>query len=567
MHIPRLPSPSGRTASAIRRLAVLLVMLSLGALTMPAAALAAPQELLTAPRTEAVVGGLIPGQLQKRLVTAGLSSPVYVTNAGDGSGRLFVVEQAGRIRVVKNGALQPGYFLDIHTKVASGGERGLLGLAFDPDFSSNRKLFVYYTRASDGDIVIAEYTAAAGLGSVSASTEDVLLTIDHSTYANHNGGMLTFGPDGYLYAGTGDGGSAGDPLHSGQSTTSLLGKILRIDPDLAGGYSIPAGNPFGNAIWAYGLRNPWRFSFDATADTLWIADVGQGAWEEVNRQPDSSAGLNYGWNCREGFASYAGCGGSFTDPILAYSHSYGCSITGGFVYRGSLWDSFVGNYVYGDYCSGRMWSVTSGGSSPMYHGLTGVNISSFGEGEDGEIYMTDLNGRLFWIVAPPFLDIGSSSFLFDIVWLEESGITSGCGGNNFCPTLSVSRGQMAAFLARALKLPATPTDYFTDDNSSIFEGDINKIAAAGITGGCTATKFCPDDPVRRDQMASFLARALKLAPTGTNYFTDDAGNIHEGSINRLAAAGITGGCTATKYCPASLVTREQMAAFLHRAFG
>ncbi len=518
MHVATLPLPS-IMRGVLSRLSAVLAALALLLSTAPGAALATPQAPPAAPAGEAVVGGLIPGQLQPRLVTGGLASPLYVTNAGDGSGRLFVVEQAGRIRVVKNGALQSGYFLDIHTRVASGGERGLLGLAFDPAFASNGKLFVYYTSdgnngdgASPGDIVIAEYTASAGHASASASTEKVLLTIDHSTHSNHNGGMLAFGTDGYLYAGTGDGGGSGDPDENGQKTTTLLGKILRIDPDLAGSYTIPGGNPFGNAVWAYGLRNPWRFSFDPMAGTIWIADVGQSAYEEVNRQPASTAAVNYGWDCREGFHAYesTGCSGTYTQPLLEYSHAFGCSITGGFVYRGSLFDDFVGNYVYGDYCSGRLWSVTSGGSTPIYHGQTGVNISSFGLGEDGEIYMTDLNGRLYWIVAPQFLDVASSSFLFDITWLADSGITAGCGGDKFCPDATVSRGQMAAFLSRALKLPATATDYFTDDESSPFEGDINRLAAAGVTGGCSASSFCPDDPVRRDQMASFLSRALAL---------------------------------------------------------
>jgi glucose/arabinose dehydrogenase len=547
-------------AAALSAMAIAMPLLA-----SPGAAFPAERPTTVQPDSVAVV--LLPGQVQLRLVTAGLSSPLFVTNAADGSGRLFVVEQGGRVRVVKNGVLQPGYFLDIHAEVAASGERGLLGLAFHPDFASNGKLFVYYTRAADGAIVIAEYTASAGHGSVMASTGNVLLTIPHPTYTNHNGGMLAFGPDGYLYAATGDGGGSGDPSENAQNTAKLLGKILRIDPDLAGDYTIPADNPFGNEVWAYGLRNPWRFGFDEATGDIWIADVGQSNYEEVNRESHTAAGLNYGWDCREGLHPYesTGCSGPFTDPILEYTHTYGCSITGGYVYRGTRFPDFVGQYVYGDYCSGRLWSVPSGGSASTYHGQSGANISSFGEGEDGEIYMTDLNGRLYWVVAPPFLDIASSAFMFDIMWLAQSGITSGCGNNKYCPDSNVTRGQMAAFLARALALPPTATDYFDDDNASAFEGDINRLAAAGITGGCATRRFCPGDPVRRDQMASFLSRALELPATATDYFDDDASNIHQASINRLAAAGITGGCAAQRYCPSGVVTRGQMAAFLHRA--
>jgi glucose/arabinose dehydrogenase len=573
-----LPARGRRTALSLR-VAALSAALSIIATAFGAMA--------ATPTTARVSPGYAPagevdanpfaGQVKLRLVTGGLSSPLFVTNAGDGTDRLFVVERGGRIRVVKNGTLQGGSFLDITSKVTAGGERGLLGLAFHPAFESNHLLYVYYTRASDGDIVVAEYTAASDNQSVSASTEDPLLVIDHSTYANHNGGMLAFGPDGELYIGTGDGGGSGDPFENAQNTSRLLGKILRIHPTGSGTYSIPSGNPYAagpgaDEVWDHGLRNPWRFSFDRATGTLWIADVGQNAWEEVNREAASTGGRNYGWDCREGKHWYetTGCDTSapwpYVDPILEYSHSLGCSITGGYVYRGSIFDDLVGNYVYGDYCSGRLWSVTAAGSTPVSQGSASVNISSFGESEDGEIYLTDLNGRLYWVIAPPFTDITNSSFLMDIIWLEESGITKGCTPTTFCPNDDVTRGQMAAFLARALSLPTTDTDYFTDDAGSIYQNDINKLAAAGITKGCTATRFCPDDPVTRGQMAAFLVRALGLPPTGTDFFTDDESSTFEGDINRLAASGITKGCTPTTFCPDDDVTRGQMAAFLHRAF-
>jgi glucose/arabinose dehydrogenase len=568
LSLPQDAAPAAvRTARRPLPLLIALILL-LTALAAPRPVTAAPLEPLPAPlaSTAAPFGG----QVQLRLVTAGLSSPVYVTHAGDGSGRLFVVQRGGLVRVVKDGALQAGSFLNLTGKVLSGGERGLLGLAFHPNFTTNRALYAYYTRPG-GDIVIAKYEAAANLQSASAASEQVVLVIEHSEYANHNGGMIAFGPDGYLYLGVGDGGGAGDPHGNGQNKNTLLGKILRINVNTGNPYSNPADNPFvgvagADEIWSYGVRNPWRFSFDRATDAMWIGDVGQGSWEEINREPADTGGRNYGWDCREGKHSYSGCAGSFTDPLVEYSHSFGCSVTGGYVYRGSLFDDFVGHYVYGDYCSGNVWTIPAGGNSPTYHGAKGVNISSFGEGENGEVYMTDLGGRLYWVVAPPFTDVANSQFLFDIMWLADSGITSGCGANRFCPATSVTREQMAAFLDRALDLDSTNQDFFTDDESSIFEASINRMAAAGITSGCSATRFCPGLTITREQMAAFLDRALDPDPTNQDFFTDDESSIFEASINRLAAAGITSGCGGNSFCPTTNVTREQMAAFLRRAF-
>ena len=562
---------TGRLAPIVSALALI------SALTTPIAVqanLSSPTE-----RTSPSQLSLRAGQVQIRLVTGGLSSPVFVGNADDGTGRLFVVEQGGKVRVVVGGVLQSTAFLDIRTKVTSGSERGLLGLAFHPSFASNRKLYVDYTRVSDGDIVIAEYTAASNGQTVNPSTERILLTIDHSTYANHNGGMLAFGPDGYLYIATGDGGGGGDPLGSGQNTYSLLGKILRIDISGTGNgkqYLIPAGNPFASSggapeVWSYGLRNPWRFSFDRSTGTMWVGDVGQGSWEEVDREPSGIGGRNYGWNVMEGSHCYSPSSGCDTSrktlPIAEYSHSYGCAITGGYVYGGSAFPDLSGQYVYGDYCSGNLWTIPAGGSSPTFHGNLSVNPSSFGEAENGELYLTDLNGGLYQVVAAPFGDIADSPFFNDILWLADSGITSGCSPTRFCPKATVTREQMAAFIDRAMGLPATSTDFFDDDDGSAFEASINRVAAAGIAAGCGTRRFCPDDPVSRGQMAAFLDRALHLPPTSTDFFTDDENLVYEASINRVAAAGITRGCTATTYCPKLSITREQMAAFLHRAFG
>lgn len=513
-----------------------------------------------APAGDAALAG---GQVDIQLVVSGLIQPIGVTNAGDGTNRLFVVQQGGTVRVVANNRLVAGNFLSlsgVSGGFTSGGERGLLGLAFHPDFESNRRLYVNYTNGG-GNTVIAELTANASRTSASLTTRRVLETFTQP-YANHNGGQLAFGPDGYLYVFMGDGGSAGDPHNNAQTAGSPLGKVLRMSPD-TGDYT----------VWASGLRNPWRASFDTGTSParLWIADVGQGSWEEINRVDADDGGVNYGWRCREGKHPFnsSGCDTTppwpYTDPIVEYGHTSGnCSVTGGVVYRGSINKDLVGHYVLGDYCSGRIWTIAANGSSLVFHRDTSANITSFGAAENGEVYMTDHGGRLYRVVAPPFSDITNSGFYNEILWLYYEGITGGCGGGKFCPTGSVTREQMASFLARALHLPATTQDFFSDDESSQHEGDINRLAAAGITGGCDTNRFCPRSNVTRAQMASFLVRGFKLPATGTDYFTDDEGNLHENAINALAKSGITGGCGTNRYCPNAFVTRGQMAAFLKR---
>lgn len=348
------------------------------------------------------------------LVVDGLAAPLFATGAGDGSGRLFVVEQGGRIRIVRDGRLVPEPFLDIRDRVRSGGEQGLLGLAFHPDFGpAEDRFYVNYTDRA-GDTVVAEYRRSADPDRADPASERVLLRIDQP-FANHNGGMLAFGPDGRLYVGTGDGGSAGDPLDAGQRLDTLLGKLLRIDPEPGSGgpYRVPSDNPFvGRAgargeIWAFGLRNPWRFAFDRRTGQLWIADVGQGRYEEVNRAPDGlGRGANYGWARMEGrhcYPSGEGCARpGFVLPVAEYDHSLGCSVTGGYVYRGTRFPSLVGVYLFGDYCSGRLWGVASGGpdeQEPVLLAETGRTISSFGEDDAGELYLTDLAAGSLWRIT------------------------------------------------------------------------------------------------------------------------------------------------------------------------
>jgi hypothetical protein len=341
------------------------------------------------------------------IVTADLTKPLFAGNAGDGSNRLFIVEQSGLIKVLQPGFSTPSVFLDIRSKVVAGGEQGLLGLAFHPEYASNGRFFVDYTRRGDGAIVIAEYHVSTD-PNLADPAEGVILTIPHPTNTNHNGGMLAFGPDGYLYIGVGDGGSGNDPPNNAQNINSLLGKILRIDIDApAAPYVSPPDNPFSGAtsgrdeIFAYGMRNPWRFSFDRATHQLWVADVGQNGREEVDT-PIVSGG-NYGWRVFEGFSCTRNdrklCNpANYILPIFDYDHSNGrCSITGGYVYRGAEGALPVGTYVYGDYCSGEIFAWDGTTQSVLLD--TQLSIASFGEDEAGELYVVGLGGTLHRIVA------------------------------------------------------------------------------------------------------------------------------------------------------------------------
>src|SRR5436853_765504 len=341
-------------------------------------------------------------QLQP-VLTTGLSSPLFMTNAHDGSNRLFIVEQPGTIKVLVPGQTTPTNFLDIQTRVLSGGEQGLLGLAFHPQYPTNGRFFVDYTRQTDGATVIAEYHVSQSDPNLADTTEITLLTIPQP-FTNHNGGMVVFGPDGFLYIGMGDGGSANDPGNRAQNINELLGKILHIDVDHADGnhpYSSPVDNPFFGSvagrdeIYAYGLRNPWRFSFDHATGQLYAGDVGQDAREEIDL---ITRGGNYGWRIFEGTActnnAPALCATvQAIPPIAEYSHRRGrCSITGGYVYRGTLGNLPVGAYVYGDYCTGEIFLLQNGESTlPSDPAL---NITSFGEDEAGEIYVIGQGGTV-----------------------------------------------------------------------------------------------------------------------------------------------------------------------------
>jgi len=330
-------------------------------------------------------------------IVSGLQRPVDLQ--ANGTGRLFVVEKVGRIRIIENDQLLEAPFLDISDRVgSSGNEQGLLGLAFHPQYQQNGRFFVNYTDTS-GDTVLARFQVSSDPNVADPNSEVKLLGVQQP-FPNHNGGVLAFGPDGYLYAGLGDGGSAGDPFGNAQNTGVLLGKILRLDVNSADPYANPSDNPFGNEIWAYGLRNPWRFSFDKGTGDLYIGDVGQGDWEEIDFLPaGSSPGANFGWSFREGAHDYKGGGPQgMVEPVAEYSHSEGgCSVTGGYVYRGSM-PEWNGIYLYADYCSGLIWGLIRSDTGWQHQVLFDAslsNITSFGQDDAGELYIVRDNGGVF----------------------------------------------------------------------------------------------------------------------------------------------------------------------------
>lgn len=331
-------------------------------------------------------------------------NPVFLTHAGDGSGRLFVVEQAGYIRIVDDGQLLPDPYLDIEALVLFDGEQGLLSVAFAPDYETNGHFYVYYTD-NDGDQVIARYTVSGSNPNVAdPNSAQTVLPIPHPDHGNHNGGQLQFGPDDMLYIGVGDGGGGGDQDNNAQNPATLLGKLLRINVEIGNPatYTVPSDNPFVNdtryraEIWSVGVRNPWRFSFDRNTGDLYMGDVGQGEWEEVNFQPAGVGGQNWGWRCYEGTHPYnlSGCDTQvpYNMPVAEYNHDEGCSITGGYVYRGSTYERLDGIYFYTDYCSGNVWGLQNPNGSGWIQKLLldmGFGQSSFGEDESGALYLVD----------------------------------------------------------------------------------------------------------------------------------------------------------------------------------
>lgn len=340
-------------------------------------------------------------------VSAGFVQPLYLTHGGDGSGRLFVVEQAGRIWVLENGNVLAQPFLDIEAQVGSdGNEQGLLGMVFHPDYEQNGFFYLDYTDLS-GDTVVSRFQVSADANLADAGTEQIVMQVDQP-YPNHNGGQIEFGPDGYLYVGLGDGGSQGDPHGNGQSLETLLGKILRIDVNVGSPYAIPADNPYAGSggrgeIWAVGFRNPWRFSFDRATGDVYIGDVGQGQWEEIDFLPGGIVGgSNFGWNYFEGTHEYEGsppAGAALLPPVAEYDHGASrCSVTGGYVYRGPALPAWQGVYIYADYCSGEIFGLVQHADGNWESRLlydTSFLITSFGLDEGGEIYLVDRGGGIY----------------------------------------------------------------------------------------------------------------------------------------------------------------------------
>jgi glucose/arabinose dehydrogenase len=367
-----------------------------------------------------------------QLVESGFNDPVHIANAGDDSGRLFIVEQVGRVRIIQSGTVLPQAFLNITNRVLSGGEEGLLSIAFPPNYENNGYFYVYYTNLA-GNNQVSRFRVTSNPDQADPNSEQLVILFNHPNYSNHNGGQLEFGPDGYLYIGTGDGGGGGDPDENAQDLGSLLGKILRIDvggqvPSITGPYlvflpligtnmasplyTIPDDNPFlgiagaRGEIWAYGLRNPWRFSFDRATGDLFTADVGQNSYEEVNYQPGTSVGgENYGWDIMEGNHCFEPPNNCDKDglvmPITEYDHSLGFAVTGGFVYRGSSYPGMQGFYLFADYYSGRIWGLNYHQNVWERQELdnTDYSISTFGEDESGELYLADhTGGRIFHVI-------------------------------------------------------------------------------------------------------------------------------------------------------------------------
>ncbi|HUM26521.1 MAG TPA: PQQ-dependent sugar dehydrogenase [Anaerolineales bacterium] len=473
-------------------------------------------------------------------IASGLSSPVSITNAGDSSGRLFITLQGGQVVIYDGSQILPTPFLDVSSLIRNGSEQGLLSVAFHPNYENNGYFYVYYTRLSDAALVIARYEVSADPNIADAGSASILLTIPHAEASNHNGGQLQFGPDGYLYIGTGDGGTGGAYSQDG---LSLLGKMLRINVNGAAPYSIPADNPFvsdpsvADEIWALGLRNPWRFSFDSLTGDLIIADVGQNAWEEVNVQPASSnGGQNYGWPCYEGMHDNGDTStctiGTITSPVVEYEHgasdTNGCSISGGYRYRGSEFQSLKGVYLYGDFCTGRIWGAEPNNGSWVAVELadTDYGVTTFGEDENGELYVADFfGGVIYKIQATTFTDVPLDHPQYAYIEaLYDAGYTAGCSSSPlmYCPDTILDRAQSAVFMLRGqmgtgYTLPPAPWDTFTDDWTGFEWAQpwAEGMYQEGLTGGCQTSPlmYCPATQLPRVEASVFGLR-MKY---GVNY--------------------------------------------------
>ena len=647
--------------------------------------------------TAPLAGPAVAASIMFTALPGNLSSPVHVTNAHDGSNRLFVVEQTGTIRIYKDGALLATPFLDVSGLISPGGEQGLLSVAFHPDYANNGFFYIYYVNKtpSPGNPTVARYHVSSNPDVADPTSAQILLTVPHPVNTNHNGGQLYFSPlDGYLYMGTGDGGSGGDPPNNAQNLNLLLGKMMRFDVNGTGTvpcgqstpapYAIPADNPFVGAagcdeIWAYGLRNPFRFSFDRVTGDLLIGDVGQNLYEEIDFQPSTSAGgENYGWRRMEGFHCYdpAPCNdGTLTLPILEETHADGwCAIIGGMRYRGTAIPALDGVYLYSDNCLGDVYAATQAGDGTWTRSLlkaTSFLTSSFGEDEAGEVYLVDLGGKVYRIDPSPYpaptiaslspaaviagdpgfaLTVNGTGFVYGSVarWngsdrpttfvsasrltvaipaadiaavgtasvnvftptpgggtsssqtvninqtfldvpegafagqyiqaVYDAGVTAGCGPRVYCPSTATTRAQMAVFLLKASQgsayAPPPCSGTVFDDvpcTGGVFDPWIEDLAGRGITGGCGGQSYCPGASVTRAQMSAFLLKTEHgfdyVPPACQGVYGDVVcPSLFADWIEQLAAENVTAGCGGTNYCPASPVTRAQMAVFLTKTF-
>ncbi len=547
---------------------------------------------------------------------SGFTSPVDVVSAGDGSNRLFIVEQGGLIRIWTGGQVLATPFLDVSSLVVAGGEQGLLGLAFHPSYVSNGFFYVNYTRAGDGNTVVARYQVSSDPNVADSSSARILFVVQQP-FANHNGGNLKFGPDGYLYIGLGDGGGADDPLLVAQDLSrrpnnqAFLGKMLRIDVDQNVNtppyYGIPPTNPYtGSAdpsdaipdeIWARGLRNPWRYSFDRQTGDLYIGDVGQSTREEVDFYPAGSpGGANFGWSVLEGTschndtppgscAAFLAPGGSVL-PALEYGRTEGQTVFGGFVFRGRPTSQLLsGSYVFMDLGSGTMWKASRdnlGNWSKQALFQTAFGGTSFGESDKAGLFVVGYyDGNLYQVTPYTFQDVPPSLASWPFVEaLFETGVTAGCGGADYCPSAAVTRGQMPVFALRSrfgasYTPPACSSPLFADVPCSLpFAPWINDLATRGVVSGCGGGNYCPASAVLREQMAVLVLRTLSSSidppacnPTAPMFADVPAASPYCRWIEEAARRGITAGCGGGNFCPLTAVTRGQMAGFLVTAFG
>jgi hypothetical protein len=514
---------------------------------------------------------------------ADASAPVTLTSP-PGDERRFVAQLGGTILLLAPDG-SSSTFLDLSDRISTGGERGLLGLAFSPDHATDGRFWVNYTDGS-GDTVVARYEVSSNPDRADPDSHTVVLEVDQP-YSNHNGGMLAFAQDGMLLVGMGDGGSGGDPLGTGQDNADLLGAVLRLDVVRRDGtgYRVPPDNPFvGDGserrpeVWAYGLRNPWRFSVDRLTGDVWIGDVGQGAVEEVDRLPyRPSTAFNLGWDRFEGSSCFDGpCGDrtGLTFPVTEYDHGLGQSITGGYVSRAASTPSLYGVYLYADYVQGWIRAYDPSTRRDVELDVPNVgNVLGFGQDADGELYVLTTSG-VFALrgegSGTAFSDVPVAGlFAPSITILAQAGVTGGCEPlvpHRYCPTTIVTRGQMAGFLAAALDLPDAPESFTDVADDGPFAGAIGALVAAVITDGCAPDRFCPSQPITRGQLAAFLAAALDLPDAPADFLDVPADNRFAGAIGAVDVAGITSGCAPELFCPQGRVTRATMAELLVAAF-